>query len=628
MKFKGVCSEKRYVYVRVCLVSILFLMWLSMGQGLSATPSGWYQVNKDGFGSLGPTSQGTTELFVFDGSLFAHSSGELFRMIIVPLLGGQSCVEWNYITSASGPVASLGGYLYGQDSSGALWWTQQGVSTGSINWNQVTSTGLPAGVSPMPVAVFNGQVYGVYDAGQSFEIWRSPDIGKTVMNWKKVVANSFGDPQNNQDIDFMGVFNGKIYAGTHTLKGMFGNPQSYISGGVEIWESATGNLGSWMQINIDGFGTETMVPSLGKKIRTNQAIGSWAVYQGYLYIGTKNHFGAEIWRYDGKGKSGWTNVTPPWGGLGLVIGNANWKALRFESMTVFQSSLYVAEGFPSGRLAKYDGTNWSVVVVGPSPFSSENRGLGSLAVLDTRLYVSTSKHGSAKWGDQVWGYPFTQHPGSCVPLSLPDLRVLPPVIRWPGSDHLIELSAWLRNVGGMPIEKDYLIAFYLDDELVHLEPGPLLAPDEEADILFTYDISDGEHTMMIVADIENHVNESDEENNVFSFRFTVPAEEPPGRELNGLSIAAEAIPICQRGLSHELNIRWATGGERFRSLVLDLLFPDGSREEMDLPEPEGGMTLNVNFPAGGMVHITLCATLPGSTSTFSTSVSLTPCPGG
>jgi hypothetical protein len=134
--------------------------------------------------------------------------------------------------------------------------------------------------------------------------------------------------------------------------------------------------------------------------------------------------------------------------------------------------------------------------------------------------------------------------------------------------------------------------------------------------------------MMIVADIENHVNESDEENNVFSFRFTVPAEEPPGRELNGLSIAAEAIPICQRGLSHELNIRWATGGEEFRSLVLDLLFPDGSREEMDLPESEGGMTLNVNFPAGGMVHMTLCATLPGSASTFSTSVSLTPCPGG
>jgi hypothetical protein len=279
----------------------------------------------------------------------------------------------------------------------------------------VTSNGLPGGASPLPMTVFKCRLYGVYHTSSgTFEIWRSADIGKTVMNWVRVVQNSFGDPTNNKDVDIMAVFNNHIYAGTMTRdpSGSFGDPSTY-GDGVEIWESSSGDLGTWTQVNDDGFGTETTVS--GNTFRTNQDIGSWAVYkpcnqqQKYLYIGTLAHFGAQVWRYDGTGKTGWTNVSPPWApGPGVIqIGT---PTFRFTDMIVFQGCLYVTEGFPSAQLDKYDGTNWSIEVGDDDPqvppFASQNSGLVSLAVLKNKLYVGALCWTSDPQGDQVWGYPF------------------------------------------------------------------------------------------------------------------------------------------------------------------------------------------------------------------------------
>jgi len=397
-----------FVTVAMLISLMLFSCQLTITQASPSAPPLWYQVNQNGFGQPGTYSG--PELFVFGQNLYAYASGNeygLFRM-----LSAVDRVWEELFTPVNTGVAfqPLGSYLYAYDfSNKQLWWIKEGESFISGNWKQVTSNGLPGGVSPVPMTDFNSKLYGVYyTSSGTFEIWRSVDIGKTVMNWERVVQNSFGDSTNNQGVDIMAVFNNHIYAGTMTRTGVFG---SYLGfgDGVEIWESSSGDLGTWTQVNYDGFGTEMTDPISGDTFRTNQDIGSWAVYkasnqqQEYLYIGTLAHFGAQIWRYDGTGKSGWTDVSPSWAFDPVFASNTK----RFTDMGVFQGSLYVTEGYPSAMLDKYDGTNWSIEVGETEPpFASVNRGLVSLAVLENKLYVGPISQEGCIEGDQVWGYPF------------------------------------------------------------------------------------------------------------------------------------------------------------------------------------------------------------------------------
>lgn len=372
----------------------------------------WKQVNKDGFGyPPSGSSQFTPRLFAFDGHLYADNvQGMLFQMVD-PVLRSWTKV---FTPPQANSYVCLDNYLYSYGAQG-LWWINQGEKFNAVNWKPVTSKGLPGDVNPTPMTTFKGNIYAVYSyqtaTAKIFEIWRSKDIGTTVINWQQVVTQSFGDPQNNDDVDFMAEYNGKLYVGTNTLEYAFGVPQPTSASGSEIWESASGDSGTWTQVNIDGFGTEYTLMPANTKHRTNHVVGSWAIYkapnqtQEYLYIGTKSHWGAEVWRYNGQGKGGWKNVTPPWAGP-TPAGFSG--AGRNESMTVFEGNLYLAEGFDTGNLAKYDGASWSIVVQGPNPFDPQNGGLSSLAVVGNQLYAHTihEPFSGVTKGDQVWGYPF------------------------------------------------------------------------------------------------------------------------------------------------------------------------------------------------------------------------------
>jgi hypothetical protein len=371
------------------LVSVLFLyiimplLWQPM-KVMALSEKNWLQVNQDGFGYPADLSaSGKTKLFVFDEKFYAMNDYGVFQME-----DGYSKV-WKKLP-ISGTIIPLENYMYRREND-QLWQIPKGKDPAiTSNWQKITSVGLPGGVSPYPWVIFNNKLYGKFKSLQApFEIWRSGDIGKTVMNWQKVVANSFNDPINNYDVQMMLVFKNHILIGTKT--------NHY---GVEIWESASGDAGTWNQVNIDGFGTYITLPPDPTKIYTNHDIYSWSVYNGFLYVGTFSTKGGEVWRYNGTGKNGWQNVTPPGEGPGSGPG-------RNESMVVFENELYLAEGFPSGCLKKYNGTNWSTVVQYP-PFCPENDGLGSLAVYKNRLYVSTQHkpYSNVTKGDQIYGYPF------------------------------------------------------------------------------------------------------------------------------------------------------------------------------------------------------------------------------
>ncbi len=408
--------------IRVILVAMCSLAIQASAQA-GPPPPNWQQVNENGF--LGFESTGGIRLFAFDGDLYANNEDGLFQM------QDPIAKTWTQLVIPTPPSSfqgipfpsftPVGDYLYAGDND-QLWLIEAGAAFTMANWKLVTSVGTPAGASPAPIVAFNDRIYGVLGdvASGTFGIWRTGDIGAISATWEQVVTNSFGDPINNRGVDIMAVFNNHIYAGTNTLRGNFGAPSDF-GDGVEIWESPSGDAGTWLQVNEDGFGTLDVVAGFA----IHQVIGSWAVYQApgetqeHLYIGTKAHFGAEVWRYAGGGLPGWTNVTPPWNGpcptavcfgTGIGVGFPS----RNESLAVFEDELYLAEGFPSANLGKYDGSDWAIVVdgpgdpSGPGPFEPENIRLDSLAVHDGRLYVAARESAGGTRGDQVWGFPFAE----------------------------------------------------------------------------------------------------------------------------------------------------------------------------------------------------------------------------
>ena len=95
------------------------------------------------------------------------------------------------------------------------------------------------------------------------------------MHWERVVQAGFGDPQNH-DLAFITAFSGKLIAATTCTRGpIFGAPSGFGSG-VAVRESATGDPGTWVQSNLDGFGAEAYIPSVGKTGRINQDISAFA----------------------------------------------------------------------------------------------------------------------------------------------------------------------------------------------------------------------------------------------------------------------------------------------------------------------------------------------------------------
>ena len=593
-----------------------------------AVPPSWSRITEtDALGA--PPTDNPTQLFVFGNDLYAYNDYGLYhRMQETP------CVKWEKLSSPVSPgnwsFTALGSVLY-------LWrWYQSKASkqlykiglhqaVTPANWQAITSSGTPGGADPSPQILFGGYIYGVYypSEADTFEIWRSADHGKTSMVWTKVVPIGFEDPQNHA-LGFLIAFNNKLIAVTdQTRTGVFGDSSGFQQG-IEVWESPTGNSGSWTQVNVDGFGTQTQVGK-GKGFRTNHDVGSAAVYQGHLYVGTKSHYGAEVWRYDGFGKAGWANVTPAWAGV-FALGTSPG---RNEAMAVYGDELYLGEGFTTGNLAKYNGSTWSIVESGPNPFHTDNGGIASLAVLGGKLYAATLHapySATTPQGDQVWGYPYNTQPEFCITPSLPDLLYAPPLIRWLIPDHLIEIFPILKYKGGDPIDRMYLIALFLDRELVHLEEGPFLGPDETAELFYSFDVSPGEHTLIVQLDPENAIEEIDEENNVATITFSVPEGKREEPREPGLELHVEAVPICRSPReTHELHITWFAGGEPLEGGRVEIAYPDGRIDAVDLWASEGELPLIVGLSEGGLVTVTLRVETPQGVASTTTSVYLHPC---
>jgi hypothetical protein len=185
--------------------------------------------------------------------------------------------------------------------------------------------------------------------------------------------------------------------------------------------------------------------------------------------------------------------------------------------------------------------------------------------------------------------------------------------------------------------------------------APRRAPAAPAELFFSFDVGEGEHELTLVVDLEKTVEEADEENNEHSFAFVVgerseaePGSEPepaepepepepetePGQQFEpeedlreaGFWLEAEAVPLCQRGLTHELHIRWSAGDLPVENLRLEMVHP-GRRapEVIEIREPVGERTIEINQPDGGIIETTLRGKTPRGDLLATATTFLPPC---
>jgi len=329
MNAQGTAKRKQAGLVLVIvLISFLLPAFAMAGARPTAIVPGWMRSNDSGFGD--PANYGIGALDEFDGQLYAGT--------------------WNSVGGAQ------------------LWRTPDGS-----NWSPITPTWSLSNTEIYDLAPFMGQLYIGMGGGQGGEIWRGDGTA-----WEQVVAGGFGD-DNNYAISAMAEFSGSLYAATANL------PPPYGSGnGVEVWRSDSGDAGSWVQVNEDGFG--------GGPTWTDFVMD---VYQGHLYLGLGRVAGggteslAELWRTDGLS---WTAVFTD--GLGDA-GNSHVAA-----MAEFQGELYIGlRNITTGGQVwrSGDGLAWTPVFTDGLGDPARSRPYG-LIVHDGRLVVVFSRPGGA----EVW----------------------------------------------------------------------------------------------------------------------------------------------------------------------------------------------------------------------------------
>ena len=238
-----------------------------------------------------------------------------------------------------------------------------------------------ANFSAPSMTVHAGNLYvGTFNAASGGEVWELSGVSGT---WAQVNRNGFA-PDYSIATSNMIAFKGQLYAGT----------RNQTTGCKVMRYDDPG----WTQVNADGFGRDA-----------NTEVASMAVCghggTSYLYIGTRNGYGCEVWRTAGQGGPPYTDWT-----LVSAVGFGNARNINADSMAVFAHGgttyLYVGTGnFSTGcevwRTAGQGGlpyTDWTLVNAGGfgDPANGE---VSSLAVYGPNLFAGTGKTGA---GCELW----------------------------------------------------------------------------------------------------------------------------------------------------------------------------------------------------------------------------------
>jgi len=263
----------------------------------------WEQVVDDAFGN--PRNDHIDSLQGFQGQLYASTANwvwwdrrtEVWRsdggdkgtweLTNNRGFSGQNTNFRDMVVFSTGSQMWLCGGTRNEDTGAQVWCTTDGR-----NWIKKNENGFGTATNLMihSTGVSGGYLYiGVQQYDDDFpeerlpgSVWRTHGEADPAHPdrwlWEEVINGEIANPTDAipTRIDVVGVFEGHIYLSL------------YGGNGVEIWRSASGDAGSWHQVNEDGFGDPDNWAVL---------VDGGAVYNGGLYVATWNkRSGVEVWR--------------------------------------------------------------------------------------------------------------------------------------------------------------------------------------------------------------------------------------------------------------------------------------------------------------------------------------------
>ena len=384
-------------YVAFVLVGTLLLFCLPAA-------AQWQQINGDGFGVRCDI---TTDLVEFNGYLFASTRipGRLFR------LGDLSEESWFHWTEIDLPIPEIVPGAEADPSSVAIWalavftpegdrfpWLFAAIEWGNLSFviraQTTASWSLASEVwdcgadgTAVEMTVFDGRLYvSVGDLRGS-----DPDkmrLHRTAngRDWETVPPGEIALGPGDHWIEDLEVYDGHLYAGAsgHNESA----PGDHI---VEVWRSPDGM--EWSRIG------ELYSLSVSE-------VESMEVFDGHLYVGTKNHYGIleetvvpELWRFDGRE---WEQIN--------TAGQFMRNSLHVDALYAHHGALYAGIGGGPGGVATYgrvyrsvDGEAWEQVTPEGIYDHPENTYMASAILgIGEYVYVSTAGREEGTDGSQVW----------------------------------------------------------------------------------------------------------------------------------------------------------------------------------------------------------------------------------
>lgn len=390
----GVSSSSRSVAVRVPLT---FLVAAFFWFPSTAVADPWARVSAPGFGDAGNTelSQGAT--------FFAGSAVHLY-------FGTKSTSTGSQIWRSSDGVSWSQANGSGFDSAGALnqearWLTSfngallagiastrtpAGVNariyrsaTGIDPWTLVFSTVTSRhanDLAPSAFAAFRDRFYiGTWNPISGCEVWRSSSADWAGA-WVLVSTGGFGQGTNNTEATAFKAHADALFAASGAASTERG----------QLWRSVDG--ASWGQVTVasNSFSTATL------------ALSALESFEGFLYAGTRNGSGAQLWRTAAPESGGpWTQLFSPDGDGISRFATAASSDIR--SLGAFNGILYAGTwdpGFTAGAVVyrSTDGLSWTPSNA-PGFGSPLNQWAGGFAATGTFIYagVRNDALGGAVW---------------------------------------------------------------------------------------------------------------------------------------------------------------------------------------------------------------------------------------
>jgi len=176
----------------------------------------------------------------------------------------------------------------------------------------------------------------------------------------------------------MAVFAGALYAGT------------IQDGPADVWKW---DGARWTLVEPEGFDS-LPIESMNKGATSMAVWRHPSTHAEYLYVGTMNQSGCEIWRYDG---SSWSRSVGPGGSIGRGFGDASNR--NVACMASFGDYLYAGTNRDPGGLQVWrtNGSSWERV--DGNVFGAANISAVTMCEFNGRLYLGTENHST---GCQVW----------------------------------------------------------------------------------------------------------------------------------------------------------------------------------------------------------------------------------